>query len=1270
MKSRYLISILIVFLSLGNSAFGQIVGGSVFMQGRWLECGVAPSGAWGNNAAAPAGYHTRCGSSVTYPGTPGGTDGLDFSYDAGHDGWTVGVVPWYGAYFLPGTPFDGWSIQVNGHRSDAYYTDGGFYNADPTNSNLTGSITGYQQIPASCMPMPSRAIGTWTGTAGPAGSLHITQSNRLDTDASWVVVTTKFINTSADTMHDLYYFVSGDPDNDEALNCVPGQSGSFPTDNHISYQGDAENRHEVNARPPSIHRDAFSGLATKDCRAKAMIYNGWPPSTGVGNELDLVWAGVPTGGMAPCYYSLYATTFSQDIAYGLIYNLGNLPPGDSTVLSFAWIFSDTLAIDSAFPGPKMATEGVMHDTWDSVFACSMSGCGVAGLTFKADIVGGDDKDWSFSKWTWSPATGLSSSTGAHVTVDVTALSGPTVFTVTGTKDVAHGQCGTKTLYLYVEPCFHATNNGPICMNDTLKLVAHGDSTGATYFWWGPAGYTAFTQNAFRTGLSWADTGWYTVVRTVGGFHDTAKTHVMLKPLPAVTLGSTGPICSGPPNTLLLTATLFDVGETFAWTGPNVFSSTLQNPSRPSPPVMDGGLYKVVTTLNGCMDSGTIVVIIDTTPAKPTATSTTPICSGHRDTLKLFSTCATPGVSYSWSGPPAFTSFLQNPIIPSPHVPNSGTFTVTVSLTADGITCSNSNTTVVVIDSTPFMPTLGSNAPICSGNPLLLTATSTDLSTYDWYGPNGFVSGLQNPTISPASTFAAGIYHASATLGACTSDTATLIVVVDSTPETPVASSNSPGPPSICERDTLKLTSFSNTAGVGYTWVGPNSFTSTEQNPIIVGVTPAATGSYTVTVSLGACSSAAVITVTITPTPLLVATSNSPVCTGETDTLFLQATSNPGATFTWTGPYTFTSNAQNPSRTPVVKEFEGIYKVVSFLNGCTSLPVDDTVYIRQTPPPPWVKWMTYCQGLDVPPLQATGDSILWYPTATGVGTLVAPVPPTAKDTVMWFYLTQTVQSCMSAMDSMKVTVNPKPVITVSPSIDVCPHDSVILATANPDAIAYYHWTPAIYLNDTTGPSVISKPETNVNYRVVASNKYDCTDTGYIAVKVRQGAILWVGDSLTLYPGESYQIEPQTNCSSFAWFPPAGLSNAYVSNPLATPEISTKYIVHGITSWGCKATDSIDIFVNPESLLALPNAFTPGTGPNGEFRIIMRGIASLNYFRIWDRWGVKVFETTDMSKGWDGKLNGTPQPFGVFIYEVSATTSTGRQFVKHGNVTLIR
>src|SRR6185369_10036718 len=124
-------------------------------------------------------------------------------------------------------------------------------------------------------------------------------------------------------------------------------------------------------------------------------------------------------------------------------------------------------------------------------------------------------------------------------------------------------------------------------------------------------------------------------------------------------------------------------------------------------------------------------------------------------------------------------------------------------------------------------------------------------------------------------------------------------------------------------------------------------------------------------------------------------------------------------------------------------------------------------------------------------------------------------------VSFYFVNQTALGCPSAIDSIKVTVNPKPTVTVSGDATICPHDSVTLKAANPDAIAYYHWSPDMYLSDTAGATVIARAETNMDYTVVSSNMYGCTDTATVTITVKPSANFYLEDSVTLYPGETYQ-----------------------------------------------------------------------------------------------------------------------------------------------------
>ncbi len=1288
MKFRYLPFLLSIAVLFGNGASAQLVGDNAFMQGQWLEVAIAPNGSWGNSVNVPAGYHTRGSASTSYtdPGTgttPTG-NGMDFSFDQGHDGWTVGTVPWVGSYYLPGTPFDGWSVQIDDTMGSAFYTDAGYNTSE--GGIFSGTVDKY--IGPSCIDPHAAMAGIFHGTyglkrAGLNTAMQIEQVNEVDTFASWLNVTTKFRNTTDSTLKGVYYFASADPDNDVSI------GGTYSTHNHIAYQGGPLNEHEVWARPPSTHQDAFSGLATQDCRAKVLIYSSWPPSMTPGNNLDLVYAGTPTA-MGSTYYTLGATTLA-DIAYAVVFNIGNIAPHDSAVITYAWIFSDTTVVDSLFGlSPKFSAEGkvITNGHSDTVLQCTMSGCNITSdTTFIATVLNGENRNWGLSTWTWSPAIGLSSTLGTSPTINFKKLAGPVTYTITGTPFARFGNCNPSpapvTFYLYAQPCFSASSNIP-CEGDTLFLIGTGDTTGATFAWSGPGGYTGTGESTFRFPIALGDTGIYRLIKTVGSYPDTVYTHVAkIKPLPKVVAGSNSPICSG--GTLSLKATSIDPLETYLWKGPNTFASVLQNPPRLAVTVSDSGKYWVYTQLNGCNDSGYTDVVVDSTPAVPKLSSfSSPVCSQHPITLTAND--VTPGVSYSWSGPNSFTSTLKSPFIASENMQlpagataSFGTYKVVVKLTdASGHYCLDSNTLVVEVDSTPVLPVLTTNAPVCSGTPLSMTATSLAGSTYNWSGPIGFTSTTQNPTIPYSITANTGIYSVTATYVypaiSCTSAVASIYSEVDSTALIPNATSNSPGFPgvSICQGDTLKLYSSDSTHGVSYTWIGANSFGSTQQNPYIVNVLPAATGSYTVQATLGfGCISQAIITVSITPTPPLTATSNSPVCSGNLDSLFLQAVSGPGAAFSWTGPYNFSSNLSNPSRSPVLTEYDGIYTVTALLDGCYAT-INDTVVINETPPAPWTKWLTFCQYYLPDPLQAAGSNILWYPSSLPPlkGSPVAPIPNTNIVAETFYYATQTVKGCISAMDSMKVTVYRSPKVTVSPDVSICPRDTATITAKDTDQIAYYNWSPSIYLSDTNASSILIRPETNVRYTVVVTNMFGCTDTAQVNVTVKAGAVLSLPDSAIIYPGETYQLSPQTNCEAFRWTPSEGLSSAYISNPVASPLVNTKYIVTGVSSSGCRTSDSIDIYVSTESLLAVPNAFSPGNGPNGLFKIIKRGIATLKNFTIYDRWGVKVFETSDIDAGWDGTFNGTPQPFGVYVYEINAVTSAGTTFIKHGNVTLVR
>lgn len=145
----------------------------------------------------------------------------------------------------------------------------------------------------------------------------------------------------------------------------------------------------------------------------------------------------------------------------------------------------------------------------------------------------------------------------------------------------------------------------------------------------------------------------------------------------------------------------------------------------------------------------------------------------------------------------------------------------------------------------------------------------------------------------------------------------------------IASNNGP----ICEGQTLNLFETGGDA-ISWSWTGPNGFTSTAQNPTIANVTAANSGTYTVTVTDIDNLSATTTTEVLISIPSATANSNSPACTGTN--LQLTETGGDAASWSWTGPNSFTSTQKNPSITNVTAAAAGTYTVViTDQYGCTA-----------------------------------------------------------------------------------------------------------------------------------------------------------------------------------------------------------------------------------------------------------------------------------------------------------------------------------------------
>ncbi len=161
--------------------------------------------------------------------------------------------------------------------------------------------------------------------------------------------------------------------------------------------------------------------------------------------------------------------------------------------------------------------------------------------------------------------------------------------------------------------------------------------------------------------------------------------------------------------------------------------------------------------------------------------------------------------------------------------------------------------------------------------------------------------------------------------------------------TPVIGNNGP----VCAGGTLNLT-CTEVPGATYSWIGPNGFSSTDQNPSIQEVTTGAGGVYTLQVTVNGCTASALTTfVTVNSIPVVVAGNSGAECPGGS--ISLTASNQPGGSYSWTGPNGYFSSVQNPVLTNVDASSAGNYLVTVTVNGCPSSPSSTAVTINPAIP---------------------------------------------------------------------------------------------------------------------------------------------------------------------------------------------------------------------------------------------------------------------------------------------------------------------------------
>lgn len=929
------------------------------------------------------------------------------------------------------------------------------------------------------------------------------------------------------------------------------------------------------------------------------------------------------GGSAPYTWSVWDTLGTSCVG-GFGWILGTCT--GTLVNPFGWV---SIGTGVTFTPPSQSdtiqvSDGGASDSVANISAlpsCSACNLAIQNITSTAPTCGANN-----GTATVNVASGTGTipyhyawSAGAADTLATVNGLGTGTFTVTvtdagsctATSSVTFAPAGTITLVVDTVPAYCGQSDGK------AYITPSGGTPVYTYAW-SSGGST--TDSA--VGLA-ANT-YQVTVTDANHCSATASATIRAAAGAVISLVSERDVtCYGDTNGNITVAASGGVGPyTYTWS-PSVSTTTSGVNLRP------GNYTIVVHDANNCTSS--LPVTVNQPGAVSVSTTTTQATCGASDgtaTATMNGGIGSP--SYHWSSGTSPTAAIDNGL-------PAGAYTVTVT---DGNGCtavgsagvSNIGAPTVVIASQVNVKCNGGN----TGDVVLGVTGGTPPFTYTW-------SANATTTLdSAAFNLTAGIYSVTvASSNNCIAVVATTITQ----PQALSASMQSANSACGVNNGWAKVTGFGGTGSYTYTWSVPQTTDS---------ITGLAGGRYYVTVtdSLGCTYADSVVVGTNNGPAAPVITAGGPVsfCQGGSVTLTSSVTTG--------NVWSTTATTQSINVTTA-----GSYTVTQIVGGCTSPPsAPIVVTVNPVPPAPTITPSgptTFCQGGSVTLTSSASSGNLWSDNQTTQSIVVSSAGT--------FTVSDTVGGCPSAPSApltVSITAGPLPVIIPSQR-SFCPGTSSVTLDATTANATAYLWSTA-----STQPSIVI---TSPGFYEVTVTVSGCTGTDTITINSE----LPLGplppfDSSTICRGDTVMINATTaNATSYVWSGP-GFSS---TSPIVVLDSAGVYSVAVSNNCGSAIGSTTLTLIDCECRIVVPNAFTPnGDGVNDYFYpdFDCNNPTSLT-MKIFNRWGEKVYETTDLYGQWDGTYKGTIQPAGVYVYYIEfngITNNTQKSFKLMGSLTLIR
>lgn len=464
-----------------------------------------------------------------------------------------------------------------------------------------------------------------------------------------------------------------------------------------------------------------------------------------------------------------------------------------------------------------------------------------------------------------------------------------------------------------------------------------------------------------------------------------------------------------------------------------------------------------------------------------------ICSGQ--TIRLNALPAI-NVIFEWRNGPTVVQSGADPFL---DIASAGTYTVTAI--GEGGSCSTTSAAITVTSSTgtaPSDPALNTNSPLCTGSDLTLSTNAVAGATYQWTGPNGFASSLQNPVIPDVTAANAGMYKLVVSVGSCQSNETTGQVDIADVTTFTITSSSAGN--RICQGDNLLL-SVDNSPDYTYQWIKDGSDLSGEAGSSL---SVAQEGDYSVRVTntlLSCTVETAPVPVTVLQPPSAAFQIPAAACTsGEVSFLNQsQVDSRASLQFQWDFGDNTSSTAENPVHTyPAPLTYNPALTLqYAGVSGCTSTASKTIAVSAGTSPAIASSATEICPGEEATlTIGGSFSSVSWSTGATSNS--IAPTQP-GDYTVN----TTDVNGCPGT-DMFTLNSKQVPVLSITADKIAVPKGETVQFTVS--GADSYEWTPTETLSDPLVANPVASPSVTTMYTVTGTLTGECSAQAQIMITV--------------------------------------------------------------------------------------------------------------------------------------------------------------------------